>query len=150
MLMADQDNARPVQTEDDPTHARRAVATVLAGLSAAWQNRRYDELAANFDEQIVMALPGFSGRVEGRDVLVESYREFMERATLTHYAEEPPTIDVWGSTAAASYRWEMRWLANNVSNHAAGSEMFIFARRSADGGEWRAVWRTVAFDPVAA
>ena len=132
---------------DDHTAPREAVAAALGRLSAAWRNRRYDELAAVFDERIVMALPGFAGRVEGRDALIESYREFMERTTLTHYAEEPPVIDVWGSTAVASYRWEMQWLTKGVSNQAAGSEMFIFAREAAGTGEWRALWRTMVVDP---
>ena len=146
-MRSERDRPVPEEAEDDPTEAQAAVARTLASLSTAWQNRRYDELAAAFHERIVMALPGFSGRVEGRDALVASYREFMERATLTHYAEEPPTIDVWRRTAVATYRWEMRWLVNSIPNQAAGSEMFVFARGLA--GEWRAVWRTVAFDQPA-
>lgn len=145
-MTSDRDRPAPVQPEVDPAAARAAVARTLAGLSAAWRNRRYDELAAAFDERIVMALPGFSGRVEGRDALVASYREFMERATLTHYAEEQATIDIWGRTAVATYRWEMRWVVDSVPNQAAGSEMFIFAQPAGGTGEWRAVWRTVAFD----
>jgi hypothetical protein len=131
----------------DSSTARAAVAAALARLSSAWRNRRYDELAAVFDEGIVMALPGFVGRVEGREPLVESYREFMERATLTDYKEQPAVIDVWGDTAVASYRWEMHWLAGGVPNHAAGYEVFVFGRNSEGTEDWRAVWRTMAVDP---
>ena len=128
--------------------ARAAIAATLARLSAAWRDRRYDELAAVFDERVVMALPGFAGRVEGRDTLVESYREFMERATLTHYEEQPPAIDVWGDTAVASYHWEMKWLAGGVPNEAAGYDVFVLRRlpERSGAGEWVAVWRTMAVD----
>src|SRR5215207_7722821 len=131
----------------DSSTARAAVAAALARLSTAWRNRRYDELAALFDEGIVMALPGFVGRVEGREALVESYREFMERATLTDYKEQPAVIDIWGDTAVASYQWEMQWLVGGVPNHAAGHEVFVFGRTSAGTAEWRAVWRTMAVEP---
>lgn len=124
--------------------ARAAVAAAYARLSAAWRNARYDELAAALDEHVVMALPGFAGRVEGRDALVQGYRDFMQRATLTHYDEGPPDVDVWGDTAVVTCRWEMRWLDGGEENRAAGHEAFVFRRTA--GGEWRAVWRTMAFD----
>jgi hypothetical protein len=92
MSTSDREGSTPVRPGSDPSAARAAVAATLSRLSAAWQHRRYAELAAAFDEHVVMALPGFSGRVEGRGALVESCREFMERATLTHYQEQPPAV----------------------------------------------------------
>lgn len=136
----------PVSRADDP--ARAAVAAAYSRLSAAWRNARYDELASILDEDVVMALPGFAGRVEGRDALVQSYRDFMQRATITHYEEGPPQIDVWGDTAMVTCRWQMRWLDAGDQNEAAGHEAFLFRRLpgSPDPGEWRAVWRTMAVD----
>jgi hypothetical protein len=142
-------NSAPIPLPDNSSADDRAVvARTLAKLSAAWRNRRYDELAALLDERIVMALPGFAGRVEGRDALVDGYRDFMERATLTRYEEQPPTIDIWGRTAIASYRWEMEWSAGGESQRAAGYDVFVFRRseESGDAEAWRAVWRTMAFD----
>lgn len=83
-----------------------AVAAVLARLSAAWQGRRYDDLSSFFDPDVVLALPGGAGRVQGRDANVESYRDFIKRVTITEYREQPPGIDVWGDTAVTSTRWE--------------------------------------------
>lgn len=124
--------------------ARSAVAAAYARLSEAWRNARYDELAAMLDEHVVMALPGFTGRVEGRDALVEGYRQFLTRATITHYDEGPAEVEVWGDTALVTCRWEMRWLDAGEENRAAGHETFVFRRPA--GGEWRAVWRTMTFD----
>lgn len=127
------------------TSDRRDVAGALARLSAAWQARQYDALEALFDPDIVFALPGGAGRVHGRAAIVESYREFMERATITEYREEPPSIDVWGDTAVATYRWEMAWLAGGVANRESGTDVFVL-RRTAPGA-WRAVWRTMIVEP---
>jgi hypothetical protein len=125
------------------------VAAALARLGEAWRERRYDELAALLDERVVIAAPGFVGRREGRDAAVESYREFMERATITEYREDAPAIDVWGDTAVTTYRWEMAWLSGGVPNRASGHDVLVFRRAPADGA-WRAVWRTMTFDPPAA
>lgn len=129
--------------------AATEVARTLAALSAAWQGRRYDELAGLLAEDMVFALPGFGGRLEGAAAVVASYREFMERVTLTAYEEAAPAVDVWGDTAVASFRWEMAWLAGGVPNREAGHDVFVL-RRAAAGAPWRAVWRTMTFDPPAA
>jgi uncharacterized protein (TIGR02246 family) len=125
--------------------AREAVRSVVGRISAAWQSRRYDELAGCLDEDVVLVAPGFQERLEGRAAFVQSYREFMESATITKYKESPPAIDVWGDTAVASYRWEMSWNAAGTSNHEAGHDIFVLRREGA--GDWRAVWRTMTVEP---
>jgi len=142
-LLSDVKLTTPHRTAED---ARAELRAVLRKLSAAWQTRRFDELAALFDENIVMVLPAFSGRIEGREAVVDSYREFMESAAVSDYEEDLPTIDVWGDTAIASYHWEMTWIGRGKAETAAGYDAFAFLRNDDDGGSWRAVWRTMSLD----
>ena len=131
--------------------AREAVRRTFLQLSAAWQARRYDELATLLADDMVFALPDFGGRLEGGAAVVASYREFMERITLTAYREDAPTIDVWGDTAVVSYRWEMAWLAGGVANDESDYDVFVFRRMAnSDAGTepWLAVWRTMTFEPA--
>jgi len=127
---------------------RADVRVTLRRISAAWQNRHYQELATLFDEDIVMVLPGLSARIEGRVAVVESYMEFMEHAAVGDYWEDEPTIDVWGETAIASYRWEMTWVTGGITESAAGYDVFTFSRDTDRDQAWRAVWRTMALDVV--
>jgi hypothetical protein len=127
-------------------HARSEVREALRRISAAWQDRRYQELAALLDERIVMVLPGLSARIEGRSAVIDSYMEFMEHATVGEYWEDAPTIDVWGDTAIASYHWEMTWVRNGQTERGAGYDVFTFSRRTDGDHAWRAVWRTMALD----
>jgi uncharacterized protein (TIGR02246 family) len=133
----------PHRTTED---ARAELRAILRKLSVAWQNRRYEELADLFDDKIVMVLPAFSGRIEGREAVVDGYREFMETAAVSDYQEDLPTIDVWGDTAIASYHWEMTWISGAKVESAAGYDAFVFARSSDGDGSWRAVWRTMSLD----
>jgi uncharacterized protein (TIGR02246 family) len=116
------------------------VRAVLERISEAWQSRRYEELSQLFAKDMVFALPEQAVRVEGRDAIVAGYREFMDRVTLTSYREDQYTVDVWGDTAVASFRWDMAWLAGDVPNHETGYDVFAF--RHTDG-KWLAVWRTM-------
>lgn len=94
----------------------------------------------------MFSIPGQTPRLEGRDAIVASYREFMDRITLTSY-RDLHSVDVWGETAVASFRWDMAWLAGEVPNHETGCDVFAF--RHADG-RWLAVWRTMIFTPKTA
>ncbi len=142
-LLSHVDTYTPHRTTED---ARAELRAMLRKLSAAWQNRRYEELANLFDENIVMVLPAFSGRIEGREAVVDSYREFMETSAVSDYQEDLPTIDVWGDTAIASYHWEMTWIGGGKVESAAGYDAFVFSRSADDDGSWRAVWRTMSLD----
>lgn len=121
------------------------VSSALHRLSESWRNRRYDELRDCFHDSAVMVAPGFSRRVLGRDAIVESYREFMDRSTLDSYSEAPATIDAVENTAVAHYRWEMVWTSGGKQDRASGHDLFVFVRES-ESGRWKAVWRTMVFD----
>ena len=147
-LLLDATDYTPHRTTED---ARSELRASLRKLSAAWQNRRYEELATLFDENIVMVLPAFSGRLEGREAVVDSYREFMETASVSDYQEDLPTIDVWGDTAIASYHWEMTWIGGGKVESAAGYDAFVFSRSSDGDGLWhRSVANHVAGRPASA
>jgi len=134
----------------DAGDAAREVREVIAGIGAAWQGRRYDDLARYFDDDVVIAQPGFQGRVSGRAACIASYREFMERSTIDRYAESPATVDVFGETAVATYRWEMAWTSNGVARHDAGHDVLVLHRGgSAKAPRWRVVWRTLLPDSPA-
>jgi hypothetical protein len=124
--------------------ATAEVAIALRRLSESWRNRRYDELRDCFHDSVVMAAPGFSGRADGRDAVVESYREFMDRSTLDSYSEAPPTIEAFENTAIVHYRWEMVWTSGGKQDRASGHDLFVFVRESGSG-RWKAVWRTMVF-----
>ena len=121
------------------------VAIALRRLSESWRNRRYDELRDCFHDSAVMAVPGFSGRVAGRDALVESYREFMDRSTLDSYAEAPATIEIFENAAIAHFQWEMVWTSGGKQDRSSGRDLFAFVREP-ESGRWKAVWRTMLFD----
>ncbi len=80
----------------EPAAVTAALRALLAAFSRAWQERRYSDLATWLAPDMVFLLPGGNGSIGGRDAVIDSYREFMERISLTSYREAPPNIDVWG------------------------------------------------------
>lgn len=128
----------------DDAKRREEIREIVKKINGAWRSGRPEELAAYFHEDMVIAPPGLSGRAKGRDACVASYREFIQMAKVKEYKEAEPGIDLWGSTAVATYGWEMVYELKGESYHESGWDVFVFQR---EGTEWRAVWRTLVAAP---
>jgi predicted enzyme related to lactoylglutathione lyase len=120
---------------------RGEIRLLLGRITAAWRQGRTEDLRDCFHEGMVIAPPGFRGRVEGRDACVRSYADFLAHATVREFKEAEPAIDVCGDTAVATCPWEMEWEAGGEVRRETGHDVFVLARRE---GKWLAVWRTVA------
>lgn len=122
---------------------RAQVLEVLAEVTRAWRERDFDALPALFAPDMVMALPGLSGYLEGREACIESFRDFTAAASVDRYAESAHRVDVSGDTAVASYRWEMAWTRGGHAHAAAGHDLFALRR---EGDHWLVTWRTLLPD----
>lgn len=128
-------------TGDDP---RGEVRDLLRRINASWLAGDFTALAAAFHPAMVMALPGFAARVEGRERLVGSFRDFMQQATVHSFAATEPEVEVWGDTAVATFRFDIDYEIGGERSRDTGGEAMVFLREE---GRWRAVWRTQIADP---
>ena len=87
--------------------AQEAVRKVIHDINAAWINGHPENIAGRLHEHVVMIQPGFRGRAAGREASVNSYRDFCDQATIHDFKQSDPEIDVFGSTAVATYRFEI-------------------------------------------
>jgi uncharacterized protein (TIGR02246 family) len=119
---------------------RESVAAAMERINRAWLDRQPADLQALFHPDLTMALPGFVGRVEGRQALVAGFEDFCTHATVEDYHESNRQVDVVGDTAVVSFDYPMVYERLGQRNRATGRDLWVFAR---DGGKWLAVWRTM-------
>jgi uncharacterized protein (TIGR02246 family) len=118
---------------------REMIWEAIRASNAAWTRGEPEKVAALFDENVVGIAPGMQGRAEGRDAIVASYVEYC-RAAKTHAFEElDHSIDVFGDTAVATYKFSVRYEIDGQIQDEVGQEILAFARRD---NQWLAVWRT--------
>jgi hypothetical protein len=112
---------RPLLTSGDmSSDAHEAVRAVIARISAAWQERRYDDVRQMFADGMVFALPGFQRRLEGRDSIVASYRKFMDRVALDVLSRGSACRGRVGRRGKSpSYWWEMAWVELTIGTTIA-------------------------------
>jgi uncharacterized protein (TIGR02246 family) len=116
------------------------IRELIKQLNDAWVKGQPGELARFFPEDIVMALPGFAQRIEGRDACVASYEDFCSQASILDLKLAEPMIDVFGDTAVAAYAFEISYEMGGERFKDSGRDLFVFIRQD---DRWQAVWRTM-------
>lgn len=119
---------------------RDAVVDALQRINRTWLEGRPRELVPLLHPAVVMVLPGFRGRIEGRDAFIGGFVEFCENAAMEEYAESDLQIDITDQTAVATYSFEMLYERDGNRYHSTGRDLWVFTRRQ---DSWLAVWRTM-------
>jgi hypothetical protein len=117
-----------------------SIREVMAAINRKWRENRPSEMYTYLHPDIIMTLPGFSGRVRGRGALLDSFDEFCTNAQILEYAESDEEIDVVGNVAIVHYRFDMLFERASSRARSTGRDIWAFEQV---GGMWFAVWRTM-------
>jgi ketosteroid isomerase-like protein len=116
------------------------VAESMNRINQAWLAGRIDDMAPMIHPDVIMVVPGFAGRAQGRDPFLKGFREFYQSATIHEFGETERVVDVVGDTAVVSFLFAMVYERNGGRYRATGRDFWVFHREAA---EWVAVWRTM-------
>jgi general stress protein 26/ketosteroid isomerase-like protein len=97
-------------------------------------------LAPLFVDQAVLVTPGTGQRAEGRDACLKNLEDFCSQVRFHTFTESVPQIDVFGSAAMVSYRYDAIWEFQGKRHEEDGRDVLAFVQ---DQGRWRAAWRTL-------
>jgi ketosteroid isomerase-like protein len=123
----------------------REIRRIVAAMNEAWRDGHFDKIGDHVAEHVVMAPPGFEGRVMGRPAYVASFRQFSEVARTHEFSPDTPHVDVIGSTAVAVCPFSITYELEGNTYREKGSDILVFARV---GGAWKVVWRTLLSEPA--
>jgi ketosteroid isomerase-like protein len=114
------------------------LITLAKELDLCWLERRFDDLAAFFADDVVFVAPGGEHRAQGREAAVASYREFMGRSEIKSFQASDHVVTEAGSGAVVEYRWDMAWSGQGPSQELSGQEIFVLGRFPAGR---QVIWR---------
>src|SRR5260370_17742923 len=133
--MADQPSITADQT---------AIRDLLSRINDVWTKQRGEAMTAALNEcfagDVVMRGPGFAFVGKGRDLVVQSYHDFVNQAEVKSFSLDEPEIDVTGETATAHYKWAMTYALGGQEYTEHGRDVFVVARRDK---KWLAVLRAM-------
>jgi uncharacterized protein (TIGR02246 family) len=127
------------------TAAQQEVWDVVRRINAAWREGHPERLTDLFHDRMVIIGPDGRRFVEGKEPCVASYRGFCEYASVAHYRESDPQVDVYNTTAVVSYPFEIEYTIEGKVNRETGRDVFVLEKQH---GRWLAVWRQVFTQPA--
>lgn len=116
------------------------IHAILASINGAWREGRPLSMLEYLHPGITMALPGFKGSIQGRDVFIASFEEFCRNARVIKYEESDEHIDVVGDCAVATFCFKMLYERAAYREESKGRDIWVFQRQD---DRWFAVWRTM-------
>ena len=126
--------------EEARKRATEEVSRVLAEINRLWIEGRASELAPYFHDDIVMALPGFSGIYRGKNLMLAGFEDFCAHARLHSFDLTDRSVEVIGDVAVATFRFDVVFEREGKTYHSTGRDLWVFRD---GGGTWQAVWRTM-------
>ena len=117
-----------------------AVAATMRRINQAWLDGHVEHLAPIVHPEMVMAFPGFAGRMQGREAFLAGFRDFCQNAKVHSFREDDHQVDVAGSVAAVTFRYEMVYEREGKRFRSTGRDLWLFQSQNES---WIAVWRTM-------
>lgn len=116
--------------------ARDDVWRTLRALNNAWTRGNPDDLVNYFHRDMVAITATGRERLEGRQACLASWKDFAGAATIHHWREFDPKIQLYGDTAVLTYYFDMSFEMNGQKIDIGGRDMFVFVK---EDGRWWAV-----------
>ncbi len=116
------------------------IRGLMTELTRSWLGGELDALQKLFHENAVTVRPGFNERAEGRENCIRGYTEFVRNAVLRRYDETDHHIDVCGTTAVATYHFDIAYEMGGREFHETGRDVLVLGLGKSG---WQVVWRTV-------
>jgi prepilin-type processing-associated H-X9-DG protein len=117
-----------------------AVAATMRRINQAWLDGHVEDLAPIVHPEMVMAFPGFAGRMQGREAFLAGFRDFCQNAKVHSFREDDHQVDVAGSVAAVTFRYELVYERQGKRFRSTGRDLWLFQSQNES---WIAVWRTM-------
>jgi ketosteroid isomerase-like protein len=126
-------------------NAKSDILRIVNKIKESWLAKQYDEIANCLAEDVIMAAPGSSNRIKGKEAYILSYRDYDTVAKTHQFKSDEPQIDVIGDVAISITPFAIRYeLKGNIYDER-GRDILILARQDS---EWRVVWRTMQTEPA--
>ena len=132
---------------DRESHRAQEVFEFVTALNQAWLDGNARGLRSRVDAQVIVDLPGFRGRVQGRDAVVTSYLEFHANTSERRFKARDWHVDVFADTAVVRYRYSIAYVLTGEAHQDDGTEVLVLVRTKK---RWYVVWRTLTVDASAA
>lgn len=120
-----------------------SIRRIVRRINELWLSQRYAEIGELLSESAVVVLPGFTGRIRGREAYVQSYREYDQSARTLEFSPDDPEIDIVGEVAVSVCPFSIVYEVEGKTYREKGRDVLVLSR---SGSEWKVAWRTMQIE----
>lgn len=129
--------------EQDPqtmdTEQTTRIHDLIEKINELWISGHTDELYNYFSNNVVFAAPGLNRYLKGKDLCINSYKEFLAQAEVEDYQTDQVNVDFFQETAIGTYHFTIRYKQGGETFHDEGYEIMGFRKFD---NRWLLIWRT--------
>lgn len=119
---------------------RDTVAAIMRRINRVWLDGQVERLGPMVHPDIVMVLPRFTGRIQGREEFLAGFHDFCRNTTIYEFQDQDYQVDVAAETAVVTFRYCIIYERCGERYHSTGRDFWVFQKQ---GNAWVAVWRTM-------
>jgi len=124
---------------------QQEIRLLVSKINQAWLKGNLEELKAYFHDDMVIKGPQCKSMgTGGKEACIKSYEDFLRAAKIHNFKESDVQVDLFGSTAVATFAWDIKYEMKGQNFHETGHDVFVFVRSN---GKWLAVWRAMLRSP---
>ena len=114
------------------------IKEILKSVNASWLSGKLDNLNKYFHENMIIVSPNIKILASGKENCIQSYIDFLNRATIIDYSDRDPEVHVFGNTGIAFYAYHIFWKIDEKTFRENGEELYVFNRNN---DKWSIVMR---------
>jgi uncharacterized protein (TIGR02246 family) len=115
---------------------QQAVWNTVRALNDAWTKGNPDELVNYFHQDMVAITATDQNRRVGRDACLAGWKDFAHAATIHHWKEIDPLVQLYGDSAVVTYDFDIAFDMGGNALALKGRDMFVLVK---ENGRWVAV-----------
>lgn len=125
---------------NEEANTQADIQQLVRKINNAWVNDQIDQLSQYFHPDMVILASDFQQKLVGREACIQSYRDFINHATIEDFQTAEASVELHDQTAVAAYSFEITYKMDDEISQEQGREILVFVR---EAGRWQLLWRTV-------
>lgn len=120
------------------TDAITTIKCILKDTNKAWSSGRPEDLNQYFHDSIIIVSPDMKILGAGKELCIQSYIDFLNRATDIHFHDHEPEVHIFENTAIVFYTYDISWQVDGKQFQETGKELYVLNKLK---GQWLIVMR---------
>ena len=118
----------------------KTIKRILKDTNEAWSSGKPETLSAFFHDDIIIVSPDLKILGSGKGACIQSYADFLGRASDICFHAEDPDVFIFDRSAVAFYTYDISWKMEGRQFRETGKEVYVLNKQK---DEWRIIMRQI-------